>query len=82
MPAKSRKQQNLMAIAEHNPGKLFAKNKGVLDMSQNQLHDFAATKGASKKLPKKKAPMATGHAYDFRKQTGRRAPVRMSKMVK
>ena len=30
-----------MAIAEHQPGKLFKKNKGMLDMSQGQLHDFA-----------------------------------------
>lgn len=33
-----------MAIAEHSPGKLYAKNKGLLKMSNNQLHDFAATK--------------------------------------
>lgn len=44
MPAKSRAQQEAMAIAEHSPGKLYAKNKGLLKMSNNQLHDFAATK--------------------------------------
>lgn len=49
MPAVSQKQQKLMAIAEHNPGSLYSKNKGVLSMSHSQLHDFAATK--RKKLP-------------------------------
>lgn len=44
MPAKSRKQQQLMAIAEHNPSKVKPKNKGVLNMSKPQLHDFASTK--------------------------------------
>ena len=33
-----------MAIAEHEPGKLYARNKGMLKMSHQQLHDFAATK--------------------------------------
>jgi len=75
MPAKSRKQQQMMAIAEHEPDKLFEKNKGVLDMTQGQLHDFAATKNIPKK--KKRPVTATGSSYDFRKQTGRRAPVRM-----
>lgn len=40
-----------MAIAEHQPGKLYAKNKGLLKMSKSQLHDFAATK--RKGLPKR-----------------------------
>lgn len=30
-----------MAIAEHEPGKLHAKNRGMLNMSHSQLHDFA-----------------------------------------
>ena len=34
-----------MAIAEHAPGKLYKKNRGVLKMSHKQLHDFASTKG-------------------------------------
>lgn len=37
-----------MAIAEHDPGALYSRNKGVAKMSKSQLHDFAATKG---KLP-------------------------------
>lgn len=49
MPAKSKKQQKLMAIAEHEPGKLYAKNKSILKMSHKQMHDFAATK--TKNLP-------------------------------
>lgn len=49
LPARSQRQAKLMAIAEHNPSSLYSKNKGVLDMSHEQLHDFAATK--RKKLP-------------------------------
>src|SRR2546421_73414 len=45
MPATSAKQRALMAIAEHNPGQVQKRNRGVLKMSQGQLHDFAATKG-------------------------------------
>lgn len=79
MPAKSRKQQQMMAIAEHEPDKLYPENRGVLDMTQGQLHDFAATKGAPKRLPKKKKQhTVTGSSYDFRKQTGARAPARVS----
>lgn len=40
-----------MAIAEHDPGKLYARNKGLKKMSHEQLHEFAATK--RKGLPKK-----------------------------
>jgi hypothetical protein len=54
MPAKSRNQQIAMAIAEHDPGKLYARNRGMLKMSHAQLHDFAATK--RKGLPKLKTP--------------------------
>lgn len=44
MPAVSVKQRQLMAIAEHHPSAVYAKNKGVLKMSKGQLHDYAATK--------------------------------------
>ena len=44
MPATSIKQQQMMAIAEHQPDKLYKKNKKVLGMSHQQLHDFASTK--------------------------------------
>lgn len=59
MPAVSKKQQEAMAIAEHAPEKLYARNKGLLKMSQGQLHDFAATKRSG--LPAK-AHIDRGHA--------------------
>jgi len=45
-----------MAMAEHNPSKVSAKNRGVLKMTHKQLHDFAATKrkGLPNKVKKKK----------------------------
>lgn len=49
MPAKNEKQRELMAIAEHHPEKVYAKNRGVLSMSKGQLRDFAATKGLPSK---------------------------------
>lgn len=45
MPAVSQAQRMAMAIAEHHPDKLYKKNKGLLKMSQGQLHDYASTKG-------------------------------------
>jgi hypothetical protein len=42
-----------MAIAEHHPSEVSAKNRGVLSMSRQQLHDFAST--TEKGLPYKKA---------------------------
>jgi hypothetical protein len=44
MPAKSKAQRELMAIAEHHPGEVSGKNRGILKMSHQQLHDFASTK--------------------------------------
>lgn len=49
MPAVSNKQRIAIAIAEHSPDKLYAKNKGMLNMSQDQMHDFASTNGFSKR---------------------------------
>lgn len=43
MPATSKAQRRLMAIAEHHPSKLHKKNRGVLKMSKGQLSDFAST---------------------------------------
>jgi hypothetical protein len=51
MPAVSKSQQIAMAIAEHQPKKLYKKNRGLLKMSHEQLHDFAST--PRKGLPKK-----------------------------
>lgn len=55
MPAVSKKQQMAMAIAEHAPAKLKANNKGLLQMTHQQLHDFASTprKGLPNKVSKK-----------------------------
>lgn len=50
MPAKSAAQQKAIAIAEHNPGKLYTKNKGLLKMSKSDMSDFAST--STKGLPK------------------------------
>jgi hypothetical protein len=43
MPSVSRKQQEAMAIAEHDPDKLYERNEGLTKMSHQSLHDFAAT---------------------------------------
>ena len=50
MPAVSRSQRRLMAIAEHEPGKLYPENKGVAKMGKQKLHEFASTK--ERNLPK------------------------------
>lgn len=51
MPAKSKKQRRAMAIAEHEPSKLYSKNADMLKMTGKQLSDFASTKES--KLPTK-----------------------------
>ena len=43
MPAVSKAQQEAMAIAEHAPTKLLKRNRGLLKMSHQQLHEFAST---------------------------------------
>jgi hypothetical protein len=58
MPAKSKKQRRLMAIAKHNPSKLHAKNKGVAKMTQGQLDEFAST--SERGLPMKKKSKKRG----------------------
>lgn len=52
-PAVSSKQRKLMGLAEHNPSAVYKKNKSVLSMSKNSLHDFASTKGLKDKKKKK-----------------------------
>ena len=54
MPSVSQKQQEVMAIAEHHPEKLHAKNRGLLKMSHKQLHEFASTPRKSLPLSKSK----------------------------
>lgn len=56
MPAVSQAQQQAMAIAEHQPGKLYKRNQGLLKMSHGQLHDFAVTPRSD--LPKKTGKFA------------------------
>ncbi len=53
MPSKSQSQQAATAIALHNPSKLHAKNRGLLKMSREQLHDFAST--PTRNLPQRKS---------------------------
>ena len=45
-----------MAIAKNHPSKLYARNRGMLAMSQDQLHDYAST--ARKGLPEHVKQMA------------------------
>lgn len=51
MPAESRAQQQAIAIAEHDPKKLYKKNRSLLRMTRQQLHDFAST--STKGLPER-----------------------------
>jgi hypothetical protein len=60
MPATSQAQQAAMAIAEHSPEKLYARNKGLAEMSHKQLHEFAST-------PRKGLP-SYAHARKARKK--------------
>jgi hypothetical protein len=57
MPAGSTAERRAMAIAEHHPEQLYARNRGLLKMSHSQLHDFASTKerGLPHYAPKKKS---------------------------
>lgn len=73
MPATSKAFRRLAAIAEHHPEEVSPKNRSVLHMSRQQLHDYAAT--PEKSLPehvKKKARKDDGtlHGFDWRKQPG------------
>ena len=43
MPATSKKQRRAMAIAEHHPEKLYKRNKGLSDMTKEQLRDLGTT---------------------------------------
>jgi len=49
MPARSKNQRIVAAIAEHEPEKLYARNKGMAKMKTKDLHDFAST--SEKNLP-------------------------------
>ena len=59
MPSSSEKQRIAMAIAEHEPEKLYRKNKGLKKMTHQQLHEFASkVKKAKGMRKKKKSPYA------------------------
>ena len=62
MPAKSKAQRIAAAIAEHHPEQLYARNKGLAQMTRTQQHHFAATK--EKGLPQHVKKSPTGNRYD------------------
>jgi len=52
VPATSKNQAIAARIAEHNPSKLYARNRGMLGMSRGELHKVASTSEAG--LPARK----------------------------
>lgn len=52
MPALSIKMRRATAIAEHDPEKLYKRNRALLGMTHEQLHEFADTPEAN--LPERK----------------------------
>ena len=52
MPSLSKAQRRVAAIAEHNPDKLYKRNRGMLGMGKEELHIYAST--PEKGLPEKK----------------------------
>ena len=44
MPAKPKVQRKATAIAEHEPEKLFKRNRGLLKIDKADLHKLASTK--------------------------------------
>ena len=51
MPSVSISQKRLAGLAEHNPEKVYKKNRSILGMSGIELHKFAS--GPEKGLPYK-----------------------------
>ena len=49
MPAVSVAQRRAIAISEHNPGKLYSRNKDLLSMKKSDMRDFASA--SEKSLP-------------------------------
>lgn len=43
MPSVSKAQRVVAAIAEHEPSKLYERNRGMLKMKKKELHKMAAT---------------------------------------
>ncbi len=75
MPAVSKKQRIAMAIAEHHPEQLYARNKGMAAMSQQQLHDFAAT-------PEKGLPRKASNAKSAGRGGGNPQPNRYGRLMR
>jgi hypothetical protein len=63
MPATSKAIREAAAIAEHHPEKLYPRNRGLLKMSKQQLHEFAST--SEKGLPMHVTPTG-GHLKKIR----------------
>lgn len=63
MPSVSRAQQVTAAIAEHNPSKLYARNRGMAKMSLSDLHDFASGSMKGKPAHVKSHPARNLGAY-------------------
>lgn len=61
MPATSRAQRRLFAIAEYHPDELNAKNKSLASLPRKTLHEFSST--PDKGLPYRARPHreADGH---------------------
>lgn len=66
MPARSVKQRKAMAIAEHHPEELYGRNKSLLGMSHEQLHEFADT--PEKNLPERSSGAVSRAARKSRKR--------------
>lgn len=62
MPAVSTAQREAIAIAEHHPEQLYARNRGLLKMKHKDMHDFAST--SEKGLP------TYAHARKARRDNG------------
>ncbi len=64
MPPNSKAQRRAIAIALHAPEKLYKRNRGLLGMTQEQMHDYAATpeKGLPTRVRKRRrrATLLTG----------------------
>ena len=65
MPAESVAQRQAMAIALHHPEQLYERNKGLKEMTQKQLHEFAST--PEKGLPERKKKSAYSHVREARR---------------
>lgn len=66
MPAKTEKQRRMMAIAEHNPSKLYGRNRSALSMTHSQLHDFASKPKSGDRQVKtttKQPPLGSGARF-------------------